>query len=310
VTPGEVAAVARHGVQTADEAGRLVREHARRHVGDLAEVMECPFRWDDLVIHESLQRTLEELLFEAQSRPAFWEGDAARRLFPGGRGLLALFSGPPGTGKTMAAQVIAASLGVDLVRIDLSSVISKYVGETSQNLERVLARAARMDVVLLFDEADALFGRRTEVQDAHDRFANTDTSYLLQAIEQYPGVALLATNRKGDIDPAFIRRFRYVAEFRRPDAAERRRIWERVLDELVGAARVRALAPGLEGVATDVEATGAQIKFAVLSALFAAQRAGVPVALPHLVRGLERELLKEGRTLSAREQERLLRHAR
>ena len=180
-------------------------------------MLECPFAWDDLVVPDVLRETLKDIVFEAQTRGAFWEEENSRRMFPQGRGLMALLSGPPGTGKTMAAQVIAASLQHDLFRIDLSSVISKYVGETSQNLERILSRAADMDAVLLFDEADAMFSKRvTEVRDAQDKFANTDAAYLLQAIESFPGIAILATNQKNNIDPAFIRRLRFVIDFDKP----------------------------------------------------------------------------------------------
>jgi SpoVK/Ycf46/Vps4 family AAA+-type ATPase len=207
----------------------------------------------------------------------------------------------------MSAQVIAASLGLDLFRVDLSGVVSKYVGETSKNLERILSRAAGMDIVLLFDEADALFGKRTEIKDAHDRFANTDTNYLLQAIEDYRGVALLSTNRKGNIDPAFIRRIRYVVEFAKPDAKQQEQIWRRIVGELTGAEALDALGGDLPALARDLELTGAQIKFAVLAALFAARRDGKPLAMVHLLRGVDRELMKEGRALSGRERERLIR---
>jgi SpoVK/Ycf46/Vps4 family AAA+-type ATPase len=132
-----------------------------------------------------------------------------RRLFFQGRGLMVLFSGPPGTGKTLAAQVIAAELGLDLFRIALLTVVSKYAGETSKNLERILSREQRLDIVLLFDEADALLGNRTEIKDAHDRFANTDTNYLLQALEDYQRVAILSTKKTTNIDEGFIRRIRY-----------------------------------------------------------------------------------------------------
>jgi SpoVK/Ycf46/Vps4 family AAA+-type ATPase len=257
-------------------------------------------------VPDDLREALADLAYEAQARATFWERPAARRLFPQGRGLVGLFTGSPGTGKTMAAQVISAALGLDLLRIDLSAVVSKYVGETSQNLERILSRAAGMDVVLLFDEADALFGKRTEIKDAHDRFANTDTNYLLQAIEDFPGIALLASNRKNNLDPAFIRRIRYVLDFPRPDAAQRLRIWRQVLGELCGPERLAALAGGLGGLAREVEATGAQIKFAVLAAVFAAQRGGEPLGLSHLLRGLDRELIKDGRALSERERARIV----
>ena len=234
VNIGGIVSLAQRNVQTVEEATSLIREAARHQLGSLAQLLECPFNWDDLVVTDNLRELLKDLTFEASERVAFWERPEARRLFPQGRGLLGLFSGPSGTGKTMAAQVIAAYLGLDLFRIDLSTVVSKYVGETSKNLERILTRAAGMDLVLLFDEADALFGKRTEIREAHDRFANTDTGYLLQAIENYRGIALLATNRKGNIDPAFIRRIRYVLEFPKPDADRRLMIWQRVVGELAG----------------------------------------------------------------------------
>lgn len=301
VTIGEVTAVARKQVRGPEQAATMIREAQRHRLGKLAQLLECSFTWDDLVVSDDLRTALEDLLFEAKERVAFWERPAARRLFPQGRGLVGLFSGKPGTGKTMAAQVIAASLGLDLFRIDLSSVVSKYVGETSQNLERVFSRAEHMDIVLLFDEADALFGKRTEIKDAHDRFANTDTNYLLQAIENYGGVALLSTNKKSNLDPAFIRRLRYVLDFPKPDFAQRLRIWHQVLAELTGSETVQALSKGLEALAAGVEATGAQIKFATLTALFAARRDGKPLGLKHLLRGLDRELTKEGRSMNERE---------
>jgi len=174
-----------------------------------------------------------------------------------------------------------------------------------RNIDRLLARAARLDVVLLFDEADALFGRRTEIRDANDRFANTDTGYLLQAIESYRGVALLASNRKVDIDPAFLRRLRYVLDYPLPEEAERRRMWRRMVDALAGSPRAVELHGELDRIAAAVEATGGQIKYAVLTAVFAARRDGRPLDAHHLVRGLERELAKEGRPLGERVRERL-----
>jgi len=304
-SPADLARLGLRGPSGPGEASALLREAARDSLGDLAQRLECPFRRDDLVLTPALERTLDELLFEAQDRATFWERPEARRLFPQGRGLLAMLCGPPGTGKTMTAQVVAAALGVDLFRIDLAAVVSKWVGETSRNLDRLLNRAAELDVVLLFDEADALFGRRTEIKEANDRFANTDTGYLLQAIETYRGIALLATNRKADIDPAFLRRLRYVVDYPVPDPSDRDRIWQLVLTELAGAARALELRADLERLAAAVEVTGAQIKFAVLSAVFSARRDARPVGPADLVAGLERELAKEGRPLGDRVRERL-----
>ena len=307
--PGEIAHAAQADARDLPSATLGARESARRQFGQLAERLECPFNWDHLVLSESLREFLRDIEFEARHRLAFWETPAACRLFPQGRGLLALFSGPSGTGKTMAAQVLAASLGYDLYRVNIAAVVSKWVGETSQNLERILVRAAHMDVILLFDEADALFGKRaTEMRDAQDRFANTDTAYLLQAIESYCGIALLTTNQKGNIDAGFLRRLRFVLEFPKPDMDQRNQLWRNTLAALAGVTTVEALAPVLQFLSSEIEATGAQIKNAVLGALFVSQREDHTLSAKHLLRALERELSKEGRSLGLRDRQRILDH--
>jgi AAA+ superfamily predicted ATPase len=307
LSAGDIVSVSRHGPASAREAAAFARELTRHHLGDLARLLDCPFTWDDLVLMDRLREALEDFAFEARDRAAFWESPNARRLFPRGTGLVALFSGPPGTGKTMAAQVIAADLELDLFRVDLASVVSKYIGETAKHLAQIFARAARMNAVLLFDEADALFSKRTEVKDSHDRYANADTSYLLQLLEEYRGIVILASNKKQNIDPAFVRRVRYVFEFPRPDTPERRRIWRHVIAELKGPETLSRLAATIETLAANVDVSGAQIKNAVLASLFVARRGREPLAMTHLLRGVERELSKEGRALSTRERERLMR---
>jgi len=304
--PGDIARIALRGETSPVETGGLLRAAARDALGELAQRLECPFRRDDLVVAARVSTTLDDLLFEAHDRVAFWEQPQARRLFPQGRGLLALFSGPPGTGKTMTAQVIAATLGMDLFRVDLAAVVSKWVGETSRNLDRVLRRAADLDVVLMFDEADALFGKRTDVKQANDRFANTDTGFLLQAIESYRGVALLSTNRKGDIDTAFIRRLRYVLDFPVPGESERLRLWQTLVAQLAGPDHAERLDIDLQHLASGVEVSGAQIKLAVLTAVFASRRSCEAMAPEHLLGGLQRELAKEGRPVNVRLRERLV----
>lgn len=308
---GEIAAIGREGLAQPEAAAVALREAARGRLGDLAQLLECPFDWDDIVLGAHVREALEDLVYEASARAAFWDQPHTRRLFPQGRGLLALFSGPPGTGKTMAAQVIAARLGMDLYRIDLSALVSKWVGETSKNIENLLRKAATMDAVLLFDEADALFSKRTpEVRDAQDRFANMDAAHLMVSIENYSGVVLLATNMKANIDPAFLRRIRYVVDFAKPDAAQRLEIWRKIVGGLAGEQTLLRLEEDLKRVATGLETTGAQIKYGVLAAAFVAQRAAAPLALEHLLRGLNRELIKEGRALTERDRERVLGHAR
>jgi hypothetical protein len=305
---GDIAEIGRRLPSAADEAALMAREQTRGRLGELGRLLECPFDWHDLVLADKLREALEDFTFEASERAAFWEVPEARRLFPRGTGLVALFAGPPGTGKTMAAQVIAAQLELDLFRINLATVVSKYIGETAKNLDRIFSRAARMNAVLLFDEADALFSKRTEVKDSHDRYANTDTNYLLQLLEDYQGIALLASNKKNNIDPAFIRRIRYVLDFQRPDATQRRIIWRRVLGELLGPDPLRPLEPAIAIIADTVDVSGAQIKNAVLAALFLARRARRPVGVEHLLNGIDRELGKEGRAIGDRDKARLLRH--
>ncbi|HEX2854248.1 MAG TPA: ATP-binding protein [Opitutaceae bacterium] len=309
VQPGDIARAARLQPARPAAAGQLAREAARTRLGPLAQLLDTPFKWDDLVVPAPIRQSLEAIAFEAEHRVRFWEQAAPRRLFPQGRGLLALFSGPPGTGKTMAAQVIAAHLGQDLFRVNVAQLVSKWVGETAKHFDFLLTQAAEMDAIIFFDEADAPFAKRSsEMRDAQDKFANTDSAFLLQAIENFPGVALLATNLKGNIDPAFFRRLRHLVEFPKPDAALQRTLWEKLVAELAGAEAARALEPSLAALAGGLEATGAQIKYAVLAALFEAQRENQPLATRHLLHGLEREIAKDGRSIGPRDRERILKH--
>lgn len=302
---GDIVGLRQRGVDSLSRTRELCRAATRDRLGELAQLIDCPFGRDDLVLVPSVRERLDELLFEAKERSRFWEGAAAQRLFPRGTGLVALLTGSPGTGKTMAAQVIAAELGLDLFRIDLSTSISKYIGETAKHLRRIFQRAAEMNAVLLFDEADALFSKRTEVKDSHDRYANTDTNYLLQLIEDFSGIALLSSNKKQNMDTAFVRRIRYMLDFPRPGAPERVVLWRRFVAELAGAEVAQQLDTGLCQLAEVADVSGAQIKLSVLVALFLSRQDGKPMSLVHLVRGVSRELAKEGRGISPAERERL-----
>jgi SpoVK/Ycf46/Vps4 family AAA+-type ATPase len=303
---GDISAVGQRCPVSAKAAAALARELTRQRLGNLGQLLDCPFTRHDLVLTAKVQQDLEDFTFEAQERSTFWESPQAQRLFPRGTGLVALFSGPPGTGKTMAAQVVAADLELDLFRVDLATVVSKYIGETAKHLGQIFARAARMNAVLLFDEADALFSKRTEVKDSHDRYANADTSYLLQLLEEYRGIVILASNKKQNIDPAFIRRMRYVLDFPRPDAVQRQQIWHQVVEELCGEEAHQRLHRTMMSLAEGVELSGAQIKNAVLASIFVARRSREPLGMAHLLRGVERELGKEGRSLGSREKGRLM----
>ncbi len=296
-TIGQIASIGERMTASIADAYEALNADSARRLGILARQMNSDFTFDDLILPENTRLGLEDFIFEANERILFWEQANAKRLFPQGRSLIGLFTGSPGTGKTMAAQVIAASLKLDLFRIDLSMVVSKYVGESSKNIERILSRAKNMNLVLLFDEADSLFGKRTEIKDAHDRYANTDTNYLLQAIESYPGIIILSSNRKENIDSGFTRRLRYQFDFPKPDAEQRLTFWRRIVGELAGDEIRNELDDDLFRLSGLVEITGAQIKQSILSAIFMARREKSDLKTAHLLRGLERELAKESKGL-------------
>lgn len=204
------------------------REQAKRGLAGLATRVAPAASWGDLVLPDLQVGTLRQVALHVRQRELVtgqW-GFAAKH--PRGLGLTALFAGTSGTGKTMAAEVIAVELGLDLYRVDLATVVSKYIGETEKNLRAIFAAATHSGAILLFDEADALFGKRSEVRDSHDRYANLEVSYLLQQMEAYQGVAILTTNMQHALDPAFLRRLRFVVQFPFPDAAAREQIWQSV----------------------------------------------------------------------------------
>ncbi|HEU0015942.1 MAG TPA: ATP-binding protein, partial [Longimicrobium sp.] len=250
---------------------------------------------DDLVLPEAQTRTLRQIVAQARHRARVYGQWGFGRAGERGLGISALFSGPSGTGKTLAAEVIAGALALDLYRIDLSQVVSKYVGETEKNLRRVFDAAEAGGAVLLFDEADALFGKRSEVKDAHDRYANIEVSYLLQRMESYGGLAILTTNLKDALDPAFLRRLRFVVGFPFPDAAQRERIWRRAFP---------AAAP-TEGVDPSRLATlavsGGNIRNIALGAAFLAADEDAPVRMDHLLRAARAEMAKLEKPVSATE---------
>ena len=252
------------------------RSQARPLLEDLADRIEPAARWDDLVLEEAQRSTLRQIAAHVRRRLTVNEqwGFAAKS--SRGLGITALFSGPSGTGKTMAAEVLANELRLDLYRIDLSSVVSKYIGETEKNLRRVFEAAEGSGAILLFDEADALFGKRTEVKDSHDRYANIEVSFLLQRMESYGGLAILTTNLEGALDQAFMRRIRFVVRFPFPNREQRREIWLRIFPS----------ATPLDGLDVDklarLDVTGGSIHNIGLNAAFLAADAEQPVRMGHL----------------------------
>ena len=251
----------------------------------------------EIVLPEDSRRQLHELCQQARHRHiVFGDWGFGERLSLG-KGLSALFSGPPGTGKTMAAEVIARELDLELYRVDLSQVVSKYIGETEKNLDRVFGAAEATNAILFFDEADALFGKRSEVRDSHDRYANVEISYLLQKMEEYDGVAILASNMRQHLDQAFQRRLAFSVHFPFPDQESRRRIW---------AGSWPAAAPLADDVdfavlAQRFKLSGGNIKNAVLAASFLAAADGGRIGQFHLQQAVRRELQKMGKTIVAAE---------
>ena len=294
--PGAIgaAAVSIDGVE-GDEAGRTLWEHCRSQsrprLDDLAQRIESPSGWDDLVLPEAQRAVLREVAAHVRHRPTVYDAWGFRQRGPRGLGISVLFAGPSGTGKTMAAEVLANELRLDLYRIDLSAVTSKYIGETEKNLRRVFDAAEGSGAILLFDEADALFGKRSEVRDSRDRYANQEVSYLLQRMEAYRGLAVLTTNLKDALDAAFLRRIRFVVHFPFPDAEHRERIWRRAFPPAVP---TEALEP--EKLAR-LNVAGGNIRNIALAAAFLAAGEGTPVRMAHLEKAARSEYDKLERPL-------------
>jgi SpoVK/Ycf46/Vps4 family AAA+-type ATPase len=265
----------------------------------LAQKIDPKYSWDDIVLPADQLSQLKELCSQAKYRYKVYGDWGFDRKLSLGKGMNAMFSGPPGTGKTMAAEVIADALQLDLFRIDLSQVVSKYIGETEKNLHQIFLEAQAGHAILFFDEADALFGKRSEVKDAHDRYANVEIGYLLQKMEEYEGVAILATNLRQHIDDAFLRRMTFVVEFPFPDVEYRRRIWQVVFPEA---------APISEDVdfdllAREIKLAGGNIKNIALRAAFFAAANGGRISTSHLWQAALREHQKLGRTWTSMELE-------
>jgi SpoVK/Ycf46/Vps4 family AAA+-type ATPase len=266
---------------------RGCREYTRPRLDELAQRITPHATWADLVLPPAQVETLRQIAAHGRQRVQVHEEWG----FPAGRGISVLFHGESGTGKTLAAEVLANELHLDLYRLDLSQVVSKYIGETEKNLRRVFDAAEAGGAVLLFDEADALFGRRSEVKDSHDRYANIEIGYLLQRLETYSGIAILTTNFKTALDPAFTRRLRFIVHFAFPDERLRLEIWRRVFP------------PGVTDV-LDLERlarlslSGGSIHNVALHAAFLAADEGSHVGMRHLQRATRGEYARLERPLA------------
>ncbi len=267
------------------------REQSGQELQGLANKLNPHYTWSDLVLTEEALEQLKEICNQAKYRSVVLGQWGFERKLSFGKGISMLFCGPPGTGKTMAAEVIATDLQLDLYRIDLSQIVSKYLGETEKNLDRIFTAADRANAILFFDEADALFGKRSEVKDAHDRYANLEVGYLLQKMEEYTGISVLATNLRQNIDDAFLRRIQTIIEFPFPDETSRYHLWRVVFPAET------PLDPSVdfEFLAREIKLAGGNIKNIALAAAFCAASEGRTISMPHLIKAARREYQKSGR---------------
>ncbi|OCQ96982.1 ATPase [Nostoc sp. MBR 210] len=268
------------------------RSQARSRLDELAQPIESGVTWDDLVLPEAQRQVLRDIAAHVRQRAKVYElwgfGNKGGR----GLGISALFAGASGTGKTMAAEVIANELRLDLYRIDLSQVVSKYIGETEKNLRRVFDAAEAGGAILLFDEADALFGKRSEVKDSHDRHANIEVGYLLQRMESYRGLAILTTNLKASLDQAFLRRIRFIVQFPFPDVTQRNEIWQRIFPQQTPTQDLDF------GKLAKLNVSGGNIRNIALNAAFLAADAGEAVEMKYILQAAKSEYAKLERQLT------------
>jgi len=273
------------------------RAHSNPRLATMARKIAPRYTWSDIVLPDDQLTLLREIVATVRGRSLVLEEWGVGRKLASSPGVTMLFSGPPGTGKTMAAEVIAAELSLDLYKIDLSTIISKYIGETEKNLERIFSEAQSSNAILFFDEADAIFGKRSEVKDAHDRYANIEISYLLQRMEAYNGVTILATNLRANLDEAFTRRLQFAVDFPFPDEGYRLRIWQTLLPPGV------PHEPDLDFalLARRFKLAGGNIRNILVSAAYLAAADGGRVAMRHLLHGTRRELQKMGRLVNEKD---------
>jgi SpoVK/Ycf46/Vps4 family AAA+-type ATPase len=302
----DAVATARHRALWRDpEAGQVTMEdllaacraHSHHQLGTMAHQIRPVYAWGDIVLPPDQLAQLREICHAVRHRPLVYTVWGFERKLPRGKGVNVLFTGPSGTGKTMATEIIANDLGLELYKIDLAAVVSKYIGETEKNLDRIFHEAQTSNAILFFDEADALFGKRSEVHDSHDRYANIEISYLLQKMEEYEGVTILATNLRRNLDEAFVRRLAFTIHFPFPDEADRRRIWAGIWPTETPLADD----VDVEFLAHQFKLSGGHIKNIALAAAFLAAADGGPVTMAHLIQATRREYQKMGKPLGAAE---------
>ena len=273
----------------------ICRKQSRPRLDELSQRIEASADWDDLILPEKEKIILKEIVAHVKYKGTVYDKWGFARKSKRGLGISALFAGQSGTGKTMAAEVLANTLKLDIYRIDLSSVVSKYIGETEKNLKQVFDAAEGGGTVLLFDEADSLFGKRSDVKDSHDRYANMEVSYLLQRIESYQGLAILTTNLKDSIDQAFLRRIRFVVQFPFPSHHQREAIWQRVFPK-------ETPTQGLDyEKLSSLHVSGSNIRNIAMNAAFLAKSSDEVVMMKHILKAAKNEYIKLERPMPMNE---------
>jgi hypothetical protein len=267
------------------------RLHSGTKLSDMARKITPRYGWDDIILPDDQVEILRELVSTVRQRSKVLEEWGLGKKLASSGAVTVLFAGPPGTGKTMSAEVIAKDLGLDLYKIDLSTLVSKYIGETEKNLERIFTEAQSSNAILFFDEADAIFGKRSGVKDAHDRYANLEISYLLQRMETYDGVTILATNLRSNLDEAFLRRLQFAIDIPFPDEKNRLQIWETLFPATVP----RASDVDFTELARRFRLAGGNIRNILVSAAYLAAADGGTITMQHLLHGTRREFQKMGR---------------
>ncbi len=284
-------AVQRRETLTNADLFTAARNHSNPRLSSLARKIAPRYDWEDIILPGDQLEILREIVSTVHGRPLVLEVWGVGQKLASSKGVTILFAGQPGTGKTMGAEIVARELGLDLYKIDLSTIVSKYIGETEKNLERIFSEAQSGNAILFFDEADAIFGKRSEVKDAHDRYANIEVSYLLQRMEAYDGVTILATNIRSNLDEAFTRRLQFAVDFPFPDENDRLRIWQTLFPP--GVPAESDLDFGL--MARRFKLAGGNIRNIIVSAAYLAAADGGQVTMDHLLHGTRRELQKMGR---------------
>ena len=300
-TPGQIDGTARtaagmallHGPLDRRQLTRAAYRQISHKLGEHATWIDARHTWDQLVLADTEKEMLHMACDQIRYQHVVYDQWGFNRRLAYGKGVSMLFAGPPGTGKTMAAQVVANDLGIEMYKVDLSRVVSKYIGETEKNLNQVFEEAKKSNVILFFDETDAILGKRTEVKDSHDKNANLETAYLLQKMEEYNGITVMTTNYKENIDNAFFRRISYVIQFSFPDSKARKAIWQGIFP----AQTPMEANVDWDYLAEQFEITGGSIKNIALVASFMAARAGEAVGMRHIVRAVKYELTKQGKIM-------------